>query len=59
MSKPLKAKVRVKFIGIDVHVGDSWPSLGITASEAIDLHRSLTKNMKRIKKNARLWQETR
>lgn len=57
MSKPLQAKVRVKFSGIDVYVGDSWPSLAITASEAIALHRSLSKNMKRIKKNAKLWQE--
>jgi hypothetical protein len=57
VSRPLPAKVRVRFQGVDIFVGDSWPSLCVTATEAIALHRSLSRNMKRIKKNAKLWQE--
>ena len=54
MSRPLKAKCSVKFLGVDIRIAGT-DGFGITAEEAIDLHRSLTKNMKRIKKSARLW----
>jgi hypothetical protein len=58
MSKPLKAKVKVTFSGVDLYIGDSWPSVQMTAGDAIDLYRSLRANMKKIKKNAKLWDET-
>ncbi len=57
MSRPLTCKAKVAFEGVDVFYGTERV-LCMSAGDAIDLYRSLKRNMKRIKKNAQLWRET-
>lgn len=56
MTTKLKAKCHVAIYGVNLII-PGVDYIGITSEEAIDLHRSLTKNMKRIKRNAKLWKK--